>query len=550
MKAPALTSSALRPEYVFATILGIFGTAFAFIMPPCQTPDEPSHFFRAYRVSEGRFQVHKQGEWGGGTVPVSIARIAERFNALPFHPDRHTTVAHVTELLSVPLEPQCRVFQNLPGSAYYSFVPYLPQAAGMAVARWAGCGPLPIFYAGRLANLALAVILVFWAIRLTPVFSLVIGLVSLLPITVHQFSSHNPDGSTLAVALLLISVAFKLALGGSSVASVGLVSGFACLSVWLTLCKFPYAALTLLYLAVPIHRLGNLRRYALVGCTVFLLVAGLTAGLTQLKKNVPDRLSNNPDVSMSKQVNEIRARPIRYAKVVLATLAEHSGDYLINLGLLGWLDTRVNPLAMQLFLCFLFVVALADRTDGVFPSLWLKLNGLIAATACMVVILTSCYAAGSLFKAKIIVGPQPRYFVPLLPLFLLPLYNLVIRVHVDRRALLALCGTACGAVLFVALGNVTRRYYFPVGTQLRWSPVILLLAGSMCLMSLWWVRARYAARADVEPVVLGWHVQVESDPTSAAGRLEEFSPCQVDSGKRVLITARRESREAEPEFEA
>lgn len=486
------TAPRVRPEYVFASLLAVFGTVFALGMPPCQTPDEPSHFFRAYRISEGRFNVHKQGEWGGGTVPVSIAKIAEQFQELVFHPERHTSAARATELLSLSLEPKERIFRALPGSAYYSVVPYLPQAAGMAVARWSGCGPLPIFYAGRLANLALAVVLVFWTVRLTPVFPFVFGLVALLPITVHQFASQNPDACTIAIALLLLAVILKLALSGPGKAPSRLVASFVALTVWLTLCKFPYAALALVYVAVPPFRLGGFRRYSAVGISVFAVALGLAAALTQLKKNVPDRLSTNPDVSITKQVEEIRVRPMRYMKVVLATLAEHGGDYFYNLGMLGWLDTRVNPLAMELFLVFLVVVGLGDRTAGVHPPMWLKLTGLASCALCTVIILTSCYVCGCLYKAKIVVGPQPRYFVPLLPLLLLPLYNSLVRVQVDPRALLALCAAASSAVLLVAVFSFARRYYFPVGAQLRWSPMSLGAAIALVVATACWARGRYA----------------------------------------------------------
>ncbi len=494
MDVPGARSPRIRPEYVFATLLALFGTVFALGVPPCQTPDEPSHFFRAYRVSQGKLSVHKKGEWPGTAVPVNIARIADTFNELPFHPERHTSFGTVARLWSLPLEPHSRRYCLMPGSGYYSFVPYVPQAVGMAAARRLGCGPLQIFYAGRLANLALAVVLVFWTVRLTPVFPLVFGMIALLPISVHQFASQNPDASTMAVALLLLAILLRLALRGPEQAPMRLVSGFVVLSGWLTLCKFPYAGLALLYLAVPWRRVGGFRRYALVGACVLVIASALTAAMTQLKKNVPDRLTMNPDMSISKQVEEIRSRPLRYAKVVLATLAEHGGDYFYNLGSLGWLDTRVNPLAMEFFLAFLVIVALADRTAGIYPSAWVKLTGLIAAGLCTVVILTSCYVCGCLYKAKIIVGPQPRYFVPLLPLLLLPLYNSLVRVQVDRRALLALCAAACSAVQLVAVTSFMRRYYYPVGDQLHWSPVSLALACALFLAVWTWAQRRYGSR--------------------------------------------------------
>lgn len=512
----------MRPEYLFAGLLALFGTVFALGMPPCQTPDEPSHFFRAYRVSEGKLTLHKRTDYAGTAVPVSIARIPEAFQELPFHPERHTSFAAVLALRSLPLERDERCYRQLPGSAYYSFVPYVPQAVAMAVARAVGAGPLEIFYAGRLGNLLLAVVLVFWTVRLTPVFPLVFGLVALLPITVHQFASHNPDASTMGVAFLLTAVLFRLALGGDTVASRWLVGGFVALAGWLTLCKFPYGVLTLLVLAVPTRRLG--RRCQLVRNGVLAGVLVLSALLMQLKDNVPDRLSNNADVSISKQTEEIRARPFRYLNVMLATLAEHSGDYIFNLGLLGWLDTRVNPLAMQVFVVFLVIVALGDRTETLWPSVRLKLTGLAAAGLCVAVILTSCYVCGCLLKAKIIVGPQPRYFVPLLPLLLLPLYNALVQVRADRRVLLTLSGVIPTGVLMVAVANFTRRYYLPAGAQLRWSPASLAIAAAIILTGLWWVRKRLEEQWPEEsgeaarPRVQSWRVSSDAAAERVAAR--------------------------------
>jgi uncharacterized membrane protein len=488
----------LRPEYVFAPLLAVFGVIFALGMPPCQTPDEPSHFFRAYRISEGRWRVHKGADWAGGSVPLSIVRVEEHFRELPFRPDLQTKWEKFASLVSLPLEPHERMFCALPGSAYYSVVPYVPQAIGMAVARWTGFGPLGIFYAGRLANLAVAVVLVFWAIRLTPVYPLAFGMIALIPITVHEFGSQNPDCSTIAVGLLLVAVVFRLALAGPGPASRPLIAGFAALAIWLTLCKFPYAALTLLYLAVPFARLGGFRNYLRFGAAMFVTVLLLSFLLTRLKDNLPDRLSSNPNVSITKQVEEIRARPLRYAKVVLATVAEHGGDYLSNLGLLGWLDTRVNPLAMQLYVIFLVVVTLGDRRGGLCPSFRLKLLGLAAGALCATVILTSCYVCGCVPRAPLIVGPQVRYFIPLLPLLLLPLYTPLLRVQADPRVLLSLAGAAACSMLLVAVAGFARRYYFSWHIQLRLSPASLAVGLALFVAVAYWARWRYVPLRGVQ----------------------------------------------------
>src|SRR5262249_11503532 len=142
----------------------------------------------------------------GGELPVSILRVPSAFGHLPFHAENRATRENFTSLLATPLDPNERSTTAFPGSAYYTFVPYLPQGVGIALARPAGFGPLGVFYAGRLANLLLAGLFVFAAVRTIPVFKVVLGTVTLLPMTVHQFASLSPDTSTIAVALLLTAV--------------------------------------------------------------------------------------------------------------------------------------------------------------------------------------------------------------------------------------------------------------------------------------------------------------------------------------------------------
>jgi uncharacterized membrane protein len=461
-RARAQSAKQARPERVFAALLLTFGLVFAVGMPPCQVADESTHFLRAYHVSEGHLFPEMVGEWGGGVLPVSVHRLAKAFGYLPFHPERQAMHETYTRLLATSLEPDNRQpIKYVTG--YYSFVPYLPPACGIALARWAGAGPLGIFYAGRLANLALAVLLVYWAIRITPIFKLVLGTVALLPISVHQFASHSVDAPTIAAALLFSAVLFRLAVPRQGSASTGLIAALLSVSAGLTLCKFPYAVLSLSYLGVPIKRLGGLRRYLCVGLCLFLLMGSLSGALIQLRKYTPGYITHaSVGASMEKQTHFMRAHPIRYVEIMTATVAERGTIWIDQLAILGWLDTPVNPLAMQLFFLFVALVALGDRTGGITPPTGFKVAGLAAVVLSAGVILTCCYVSGNPLKAKLIEGLQGRYFVPFLPLLLLPLYNRLVEVRTQPGMLLVLTGAACAASLTVAVAAFVRRYYLPV----------------------------------------------------------------------------------------
>lgn len=476
-------------EYLFPSLLALFGAVFALGMPPFQTPDEDSHFFRAYEISRGRFVPQMIDGWGGGLVPSSLIRVHQTFLHLAFRPDEQTGWKEFAPHFDAPLAPEECEPRTFPGSAYYSFVPYLPQALGVAVARGLGGGPLGIFNAGRLANLAFGVLLLHLALRITPVFKLVFGAVALIPITVQQMGSSSPDASTIGVAFLFTAFLFRLifveragAGGRATIAALLFLAG------WLTLCKFPYATLALLYLAVPARRFGCLRRYLLVGAGLAAVTLGLTVFMAGLKKYTPDRIIGpGNQASISGQVAEIRARPLRFAHVCAATVAEHGSVWFEQLGYLGWLDTKVNPLAMHLLLVLLVLLGLADHAESLYPSGKLKAAAVSAAGLCTLVILVCCYVAGCTVGAKLIIGPQGRYWVPVLPLLLLTLSNQSFRVRCHPQMLLYLSAAASSAVLVVAVTGFVRRYYlahrlnsFGLLTSLASAALLILL---VCLVS-------------------------------------------------------------------
>src|SRR5262249_47345197 len=148
---------------------------------------------------------------------------------------------------------------------------------------------------------------------------------------------------------------------------------------------------------------------------------------------------------------------------------------------------------MQALLFLLVLVGLGDRVEGLYPPMGMKILGLLAAATCTGMILVSIYVCGNTLYSRLIIGPQGRYWVPLLPLLLLPLYNKGLSIAVHPRLLLALVASASTAILLVAIASIIRRYYYPVHFQLYWSPVALaaalVLFGTM--MTLAW--KRYAA---------------------------------------------------------
>jgi uncharacterized membrane protein len=481
--------------------LCVFGLCFVFGLPPGQGADEPSHFPRAYHISEGHlFPVMQNNwEWGGGSLPVALQRVIDAFFHVGNRTDLRVEVKKIEELWQTPLRLDDRIPVMYPTAAHYTFVPYLPQALGIALARTAGLGPLPVFYAGRLANLLLCVVLFFWAIRLWPVGRLAFGMITLLPITVQQCATYTPDAATLSAAFLLLALLLRLALRLEPPAGVRTMVLLLSLTAWLALCKVPYVLLLLLYLAVPMSQLGGWKRYLVTAVGMAAVVLCCLPLINHGRNYVPNRINGNREVAIDKQLEFIRTHPVRYTKIVAASVAVYGQLWFDQLGYLGWLETKVNPLALHLYLLVLLLVALGDPTGRAPVPGHVKLLALAASVACFVMIVTACYLCGCVPGAKLIDGPQGRYFLPLLPLLLLTLSNRAIRVHADARVLLSLAAASGAAILLVSVATLVWRYYLPALLELRVEPVALIIAGTVAASSVALARWRWRPVLPVEP---------------------------------------------------
>jgi uncharacterized membrane protein len=457
------------PESVFVILLAISGLIFALGMPLCQGPDEEVHFYRAYDVSLLHLVPRRLVDgWGGARLPSQMVRIGQSFDSMRFHPEVKVNWNVMRELHRSALNPGKRQLVSYGASVNYSFVAFVPQALGIALARKLDLEPLAIFYAGRLANLSFSLLLVYLAIRISPVYKNALGAFALMPISVQQFASYSPDASAIGASFLTVAVCLRLAVGPNARAHFLSVASLFGLASWLTLTKFPYAAVTLLYAAIPGARIGSRQRQLLIGVGLAAIVLGLLVVATRSARRFsPDSqllpgfiLQKEYRTSVSGQLAFIRNHPIAFLAACNRTGVEHGITWFESLFQLGWLDTNINPVAVRLFLLFLIAVALLDQPPRAEIPPVLKAAALLAVCSGAGAILASLYVWWSPVGGEYIVGIQGRYFIPLLPLIPLLLNHRAIRIDANPRALFIITATGCAGFLGVSIATFIQRYYF------------------------------------------------------------------------------------------
>jgi uncharacterized membrane protein len=434
----------------------LFGATFAIVTPPFQVPDETAHFYRAYRVSEGRLDLLPAPGHLVAPLPVSLHRLGgEIFGDLPFHPERRTSPRAILTAFRIPLAPERRepvVFANV-----YTCVSYIAPAIGIAAGRLLGAPALALLYLARLTNLLCGAVAIAFAVRRLPAFAWLTAMVALTPMALSLLGSASGDVTILASSFLLVATVARLAWGTAEARRSDLVL-LAVASAVLCASKPPYLPLALLVLLIPAVRFPRGRRAGfLLLCCGFSLLAAAWPVVTSRPSGFG---RSEGGVDAGRQIHDSLLHPFHFLGVVIRDYAVHSPRYLGQLvGKLGWLDVQVPIPFLVVYLAVLLALVFLDTSPRIEVRPWQRGTATVAVLAGMVLVSASQYATWTPYGADFILGIQGRYFLPLvLPAaWILHSRRWAGRIAPGRlgMALAAFSLLSCGIALWALVG----RYY-------------------------------------------------------------------------------------------
>jgi hypothetical protein len=444
------------------------------VTPPFQVPDESVHFFHIYQLAtgaaietvpgaaggagdireggvggEGRGGRDVSGARGGGgvrgiRVPASLPAIADLcVDDLPFHPERRLAPGVLTAAWQMPLAPQRSTLLPVGQLSPYGPVPYLGAVPAVALGRMAGARPLLLLYLARLGNLALALALVWAAVRIAPVFRWLFALLALTPMAMFERSSASADAFTDAIGLLLAACVLALALGARRRVSDGAQEiderggredrperwrrgavWMATAAMLLAAAKAAYFLVDLIVFLVPAARLGSPRRAAAVRAAGLAAMAGGGAMSWWSARSYFALAVSRPGIQPAAQLRGIAAAPLHFLALALADLVRHAARYLVGfVGNFGWLDTPLPPAAVVLWAAMLLAVALTDGDREVLLAPWQRWLAAGAVAATLLALGAAQYVVWTRLGSGEIDGIQGRYYLPVAPAAALLVYN-------------------------------------------------------------------------------------------------------------------------------
>ena len=429
-----LVRTAWRRPGLVCLLLGLLGVVpLVILTPPFQVPDEPQHLYRAYQLSELRIRGIVQDGAAGAILPSSLIELTDRFlgargldiyRPITVQPLRETWLA-----FDQPLDPDRREFVDFSGAVLYSPLPYLPQIIAIAVARWAGAGPLALLYLARLANALVALGLLTWAVRIMPVGREALVVAGLLPMAVFEYASVSPDAAVIGTAFVFTAVALCGQLRGRwtpGEVAVATVSGLVFCSL-----KPIYAPLLVLALPAALTR-GQMKHTLLVHAII--LVVGLGGTAIWLRFVSSMLVLRFPRTGLWDQADYIVAHPLAYIRIIARSFW-YTGDFYYHslVGLLGWMTVYLPSFAYVLPAGALLLSVLAQPGNAPKLPLYAVAWNTLLLGGSAVLTMTVMYLYNTQVEWWLVVGVQGRYFLPLLALAVATACS-VVRLRPSRRA--------------------------------------------------------------------------------------------------------------------
>ena len=157
-----------QPENIFIIIGLIYGLAFLFITPPFfVVPDEATHFYKAYGLSEGYLIPEKIGNEAGVVIPeYTLDTISASFNQKINFEDV------ITSKVNINVNRNSEKFVVLSRFAVVTYppVPYMVSALAIKLGVFFDLSPFVLMYMARFANFLIWFFLVYLAIKIIRTF--------------------------------------------------------------------------------------------------------------------------------------------------------------------------------------------------------------------------------------------------------------------------------------------------------------------------------------------------------------------------------------------
>jgi uncharacterized membrane protein len=415
-------------EFFFIVIGLVFGIKLVFSNPPWQTNDEDRHFYNSLYYANGYFKPASREGKIGNPMPKKMQEQVQSSQGIRFSDSSKINKKMLEELKEELYDKTDTIFYDNPN---YDINPvgYFPNIIGVKLGEIYKKNPIIVQWWGRAFGLFVYLIIVFFAIRIIPVYKNVLMLVALTPMSLYQAASITYDTLCNATTFLIIAFFIKWLVQKEKISTREL--WLFCFAFLLQIfSKRGYFFIPFLVLMIPSEKFNF--SYAKIKLVilfaVIIMLPKFTWGayinsfhfqggkpfqndyLINASQNLAFHLKNIPGM-----ISDLFSNVLMQGKYVLVG----------GIGRFGYSYIPLPDTWIFLYVIALLVMASIDHDNNFKLK---KIQRVISVSILLVslaVIIVGLYLNISPVGARLIFGAQGRYFIPIIPLILFQLFGTI-----------------------------------------------------------------------------------------------------------------------------
>lgn len=437
-----------RHERFFVVLMLTWGLLYGVALPPLMAPDEDVHYSVAYKLSNSLLGTPLADEKGHVYIREDDGLLYEK----------GAYGGYIHELFGRITEPMVQEEQYIAwhhGTTYMSApaYSYLPQAIGIAIARLFHLNYFWMIYFGRIMNLLLYTIIVYYAIKITPYGKLFLVNMSQIPILLENVCSYSYDVLILALCALFTAYVLQLIYVKEKLEKKDIIL-ILVLSGMIATIKHLYTPIILLALWIPARKISIDKRKVYVfkagilvsAFVVFMMIykvgilnvatiCKLDANTVQPVKIIQENIEESISFEDDSEIEDVllidngeypqyslayfSENLFRACQKVAYTIGKYLEDYFANS--FGRLLARHNvytPYFAFTFFFIWFLISLCCENKKQIGA------GLSYTSLGVFILFCALLMAGAMVgwnapeKSNYVYGVQGRYFIPLFSLFI------------------------------------------------------------------------------------------------------------------------------------
>ena len=412
----------------------IIGLMYSMVLPSSTLPDENRHIRWAYAYSS--WIVGDTGFTEDDTILMresDLWLIAENR-----YPDMNTYVREYRGLFRTYTSTEL-IDTEVGSKSDCIGVAYLPQALGMAIARLLNWGTIPMLMLGRIIGLTVYTWFLYMAVKLMPFGKMVLGIISILPMTIWLGTGYSYDMLSIGSAYLFIAYVLRLAYKKDVTVGTKDWVKLSILLAILSSIKVVYIGIGFIAILIPLKKQKrDWKKYIGVLCT---WISGLSAAfLVKLYLILRVlKLDQTTETLQKYYPSYFLEHPFSFFRIIVNTFVRGSEYLKEMIGQMGWLNINIPSIALIGFGIILFVSICyyGKEVDKNIKNLGEKIIIGLAALITIILFMVAMLFAETQIGVSYIKGLQGRYFLPAIPLILILLKNNIYISYksMDRRIL-------------------------------------------------------------------------------------------------------------------